>query len=278
MKQKLKLAILDMNAGKPNQGLRCIREISECYTDDLEFDIFDVRQTNEVPDLSYDIYISSGGPGNPLEGNGVWEVLFGQLLDDIWAYNTNPLHLRKKFLFLICHSFQLASHHFRLGNITRRHSTSFGIFPLHKTKEGREEPILEILNDPFYGVDSRDWQLIQPDLEVFSERGAKILVLEQIPDQSDFERAIMMVRFSEEIVGTQFHPEADPVGMKEHLMKPENRKHIVDNFSESKYDDLLLHLEDPDKIAATYQSILPDFLDNAIAKIQISLHDFRSPN
>ncbi len=267
--KKLKLAILDMNAGHPNQGLRCIKEIASHYTNDLEATVYDVRQTDMVPDLSYDIYISSGGPGNPLVGNGVWEVKFGELLDAIWAHNANPLNLRKKYLFLICHSFQLASNHFQLGEITQRRSYSFGIFPLHKTEYGKEEPILETLPNPFYGVDSRDWQLVQPDLEVFQERGARVLVLEKIRDHVAYERAIMMVRFSDEIIGTQFHPEADPKGMKEHLLKQENKEKVITNFGEEKYKSMVEQLDDPFKVAATHQSLLPDFLDNAIAKIQL---------
>ena len=270
--KKLKLAILDMNDGHPNQGLRCIKDIVSYYTEDLDFKIYDVRQTNELPDTSYDIYISSGGPGNPLQGNGIWDVRFGELLDALWAHNANPQNLRKKFMFFICHSFQLAAHHFKLGEITRRKSTSFGIFPLHKTEYGKEEPILELLPNPFYGVDSRDWQLIQPDLQVFQDRGAKILVLEKIRDHVAYERAIMMVRFSEEIVGTQFHPEADPEGMKEHLLKPENKEKVISNFGLEKYQNMIEHLEDRDKVHATHESILPDFLDNAVARIRLTLN------
>ena len=73
---KLRLAILDLNAGLPNQGMRCITQIVSEYKNQLDADIFDVRVTGEVPDLSYDIYISSGGPGNPLEGDGVWDTRF----------------------------------------------------------------------------------------------------------------------------------------------------------------------------------------------------------
>ncbi|MFK7810753.1 MAG: type 1 glutamine amidotransferase [Saprospiraceae bacterium] len=271
MESKLKLAILDMNAGHPNQGLRCIKEISDHYLDHLDYKIFDVRQTGIVPDLSYDIYISSGGPGNPLEGDGVWDVRFCQLLDDLWMHNANPLNLRKKYLFLICHSFQIASAHFRLGEITRRRSTSFGIYPVHKTEYGKEEDILEVLPDPFHVVDSRDWQLVQPDLAVFQRRGARVLVLEKIRDHVAFERAIMMVRFSKEIVGTQFHPEADAKGMKEHFQKEENKQKVIANFGEQKYEDMIEHLEDPDKVEATHSVILPDFLNNAIAKINLTI-------
>ena len=78
VKQPMRIAILDLYDGVANQGMRCIREILNQYSDytniDISWDEFDVRQKNEVPDLSYDIFISSGGPGSPLESIGTeWE-------------------------------------------------------------------------------------------------------------------------------------------------------------------------------------------------------------
>ena len=64
---KIKLAILDMNNDEPNQGLRCIIDIVKMFSKEVDFKVFDVRAKNELPDLSFDIYISSGGPGSPLE-------------------------------------------------------------------------------------------------------------------------------------------------------------------------------------------------------------------
>ena len=61
MEEKLKMAILDMNNGRPNQGMRCIRDITTMYSSAFDIDEFDVRSKNEIPDLSYDVYISSGG-------------------------------------------------------------------------------------------------------------------------------------------------------------------------------------------------------------------------
>ena len=65
----IRIAVLDLYEGKENQGMRCIRELinqwSENINEDVQWDEFDVRQKNELPDLSYDIYISSGGPGSP---------------------------------------------------------------------------------------------------------------------------------------------------------------------------------------------------------------------
>jgi len=262
-KNKIRLALLDMNNGFPNQGMRCLREIVAAYSDVLEYEVFDVRQKNELPNLDFDLYISSGGPGNPLEDIGPWLGNYLQLIDELWVHNLDP-GARKKYVFLICHSFQLVSHHFKLGEITRRKSTSFGVYPIHKTVAGRKDHLLAGLEDMYYAVDSRDYQLVQPRLKVFKEHGASILSLEKIRTNVEYERAIMAVRFSKEFVGTQFHPEADAVGMKSYFLEEENRNKVIVNFGIEKYEDMMNHLDDPDKIFLTHGSILPGFINQAI--------------
>lgn len=264
MEEKLRLAILDMNNNVPNQGMRCIREIVSKYGKQLTWDEFDVRGKNEVPDLNYDLYICSGGPGSPLDG-GEWKDRFFELIDAAWKHNQTSED--KKFFFFICHSFQMACEHFELGEIAARKSTSFGVYPVHKTKAGKSDAIFSGLNDPYFVVDSRDWQLIQPNDAVFEEHGARILSLEKIRTHVEYERAIMAVRFSEEFIGTQFHPEADPVGMKIHFEKQENRDKVIKNFGEAKYNNMMEHLDDPDKIALTHSTILPTFIESSIQKL-----------
>ena len=70
--KKLKVAILDLYEGVTNQGMRCIRTILQDWAtaNELELQVkeYDVRLRNELPDTSYDIYISSGGPGDPARG------------------------------------------------------------------------------------------------------------------------------------------------------------------------------------------------------------------
>lgn len=263
---KLKLAILDLNAGMPNQGMRCITQIVSNYHHILDVDVFDIRVTGELPDMGYDIYISSGGPGNPLEGDGKWNKGFYKLVQDVWEYNKYDGYPKKHFFF-ICHSFQMACHHFELGKITKRKSPSFGVQPVHKTRAGSQDFLFKNLPDPFYVVESRDWQIVQPNLHVFKAHGAEILALEKIRTHVEFERAIMAVRFSDEMVGTQFHPEADPHGMQIHFMKEENRDKVINNYGIAKYDSMMAQLEEEDKIALTYKTILPNFIENAIKRI-----------
>lgn len=269
-KTNIKVAVIDMNNGSPNQGMRGIQEILQHYQEKnqlhLQYTIFDIRQKNEVPDLSYDIYISSGGPGSPFDGeHSKWEQDFFNLLDEIEHFNAkNEI---KKYVFLICHSFQLACRKYGLGTVTQRKSNAFGIFPINLTAQGELESIFNGLPNPFYSVDSRDWQVIQPNLIDFEAKGAKILAIEKERPHVALERCIMAIRFTDQIIGTQFHPEADPIGMKMYLLQEEKKTAIIKNHGEDKYLDMLNSLDDPEHITLTQGVILPNFLDEAIYQL-----------
>jgi homoserine O-succinyltransferase/O-acetyltransferase len=256
-----------------NQGMRCIREILNQYSDqnnlDIIWDEFDVRQKNEVPDLSYDIFISSGGPGSPLESAGSeWEKVYFNWLDQIEKWNNNEAHLQKKYVFFICHSFQLACRHYQVGNLCKRKSTAFGVFPIHLLNDGKNELVFKDMKDPFYAVDSRDYQVIEPRHNQLTSIGATILAIEKERPHILLERAIMSVRFNEYMIGTQFHPEADAIGMSLHLQTEEKKKTVIENYGFEKWESMIRHLNDPDKIMFTYSHILPNFLTIAINNLQ----------
>ena len=97
----LRIAILDLYEGQANQGMRCIRQIvaewAEFHGIQTVLDEFDVRQKNEVPDLSYDAYISSGGPGSPLESEGSeWEKVYFGWLEQVQNWNAGRKETIKK--------------------------------------------------------------------------------------------------------------------------------------------------------------------------------------
>lgn len=261
-----KLAILDLYDGEPNQGMRCIQEIVSRFDRELEWRVFDVRARAQVPDLNYDIYISTGGPGSPLDGDGHWDKKYYAWLDAVWDWNKNPENPRK-YVFFICHSFQMAVHHFGLAQVTRRRSMSFGTFPVHLTRTGRYEPLFQGLDNPFYAADFRHWQVIQPNREQFLKMGATILAIEKDRPHVPLERAIMAIRFSNEMVGVQFHPEADPEGMTDHFQHPERRDIVVDEHGLDKYQEMIDHLNDEDKIPLTHEIILPSFIRRALQSI-----------
>jgi GMP synthase-like glutamine amidotransferase len=262
----VRVAILDMNAGEPNEGMRCIQSLVIDFLQSPgisgNFQIFEVRLHSEIPHIDdFDIFISSGGPGSPTEEGEDWEKLFGRFLDDIW--DTNYGGQSKKYLFLICHSYQLACLHWNLGEVTRRRSTAFGVMPVHKTAEGLSEPLLKGLSDPFYAVDSRDYQLIKPNRQDLQKMGGRIICMEKIRPHVKLERAVMGIRFSEEIFGVQFHPEADSEGMSMYFQQPEKREMIIRHHGKRKYLEMLEHLDDEDKILRTNRTIIPRFLMRA---------------
>ena len=268
--EEIRLALLDMNNNHVNQGMRNIKEISQAFkesaAEEVEIEIFDVRYKNEIPNIEdFDIFISSGGPGNPHREGYEWEQKFADFLDNIWNYNKKSE--QKKFLFLICHSFQLASIHWKLGNICKRKSYSFGVMPIHKTFQGENDFLFENLPEPFYAVDSRAYQFIEPNLETFEELDMKIVGLEKVRPHIHLERAVMAIRFSEEIFGTQFHPEADPEGMMKNLEDEKNREAMIEMYGMEKYLETVDRMDDPDKILLTQSQILPRFLQNATQQI-----------
>src|SRR5687768_4177561 len=104
MRNPVKMAILDMNNNQENLGIASIKRIADRFAI-IDYDVFDVRYRKEVPGMEYDIYISSGGPGDPLEVEGGWEKEYYGLMDRLWQHN--QFSEDKKYVFFVCHSFQM---------------------------------------------------------------------------------------------------------------------------------------------------------------------------
>lgn len=270
--KKIKIAILDLYEGEPNQGMRCLDQIINEWklknNKDVQLDIFDVRNKLEIPDLSYDVFISSGGPGSPIDTEDLeWDKKYMQWIEDVENFNNTFSNYPKKHIFFICHSFQLACRHFKIGEVCKRNSTAFGIFPIHMTDEGANEIVFSGMPEPFYAVDSRSYQVIKPDEARLEELGAKILAIEKDRPKTNFERAIMAVRFNDYFIGTQFHPEADALGMTVHLHTEDRKQTVINNYGEDKWKSMIEQLNDPDKILWTYSHIIPNFLNIAIEEL-----------
>jgi len=268
--KKIKVAILDLYKDAPNQGMRNIHEILDKYASENQLfitkTVIDIRGKQEAPTLDYDIYISSGGPGSPVDLEG-WEDKYIGFVKDLMAHNANSSN--KKHLFLICHSFQVICHHFNLGNVCLRKNESFGTYPVYATDEGIIDSTFKNLPRPFYVVDSRKWQVIEPNDTNLKAMGAQILALEKLRPHVELERAMMAIRFTPEIVGTQFHPEADAEGMIYYLQTEEKKQLVIANHGEEKLENMLAHLNDPDKIMHTQSCIIPQFLNDAIQSLSL---------
>ncbi|HEX5150225.1 MAG TPA: GMP synthase [Parafilimonas sp.] len=269
----IKIAILDLYEGAANQGMRCLQQIVDEWTirnnKIVQLDIFDVRSNLQIPDLSYDVFISSGGPGSPLDTSDLeWDKRYMQWIESVESFNNDYANYPKKHIFFICHSFQLACRYFKIATVCKRNSTAFGTFPVHMTRDGKNEIVFSGMKDPFYAVDSRDFQVIEPNHNRLHEMGAKILAIEkERPHVAHYERAIMAIRFNDYFIGTQFHPEADALGMTVHLHSEERKETVIKNYGEAKWKSMIEHLNDPDKILWTYSHIIPNFLNIAVEEL-----------
>lgn len=269
-KPEIKVAILDLYDGVANEGMRGFREILERYKIqhnlNLSYQVFDVRGKAEVPGLGFDAYISSGGPGSPLDSEGsVWECNYFNLIDQLEDHNLGN-SADKKHVFFVCHSFQLMCRKYDLGEINTRRSPSFGVLPVHIVGNGINEQVFEGLSDPFYTVDSRSWQVINPDEKRLKDLCMELVALEKERPYVDLPRAMMAIRFNPYFFATQFHPEADAHGMSMLLQREDKKADVIEEHGEAKYNEMIERLEDPDKIVHTQHTIIPNFLDEALLK------------
>ena len=113
-------------------------------------------------------------PVTPLSRFEDWDIAWSKWLKSVTRWNENPESPDKKYVFFICHSFQLASRFFNAGIVWPRKSTAFGVFPVHMLEAGKQEPVFDGLRDPFYAVDSRDYQVIQPNHDLLQKVGGRI--------------------------------------------------------------------------------------------------------
>jgi homoserine O-succinyltransferase len=80
----------------------------------------------------------------------------------------------------------------------------------------------------------------------------------------------MAIRFSDEMVGTQFHPEVDPISFLNHLKKQEVKDKVIVTKGKVRFRAMIEHLVDDDKILKTNEALIPDFLENSIRRVKES--------
>lgn len=268
MQSGIRVAILDMNNNTPNKGMGYIIELLQKYTDIAEYQVFDIRYKNEIPDLSFDVYISSGGPGSPLDfGNG-WDRAYFKWIEDVMDHNENNPD-RKKYIFFICHSFQVACIYFKVGEIVERPTMSFGIYPVDKTRFTDHDELMKPLPNPFFVADFRHYQVVLNDSKEFIRKGFRLLATEHKVSQVNGQVALMAIRFSPEVIGTQFHPEADAKGMIEYLTNDERKNTIINKYGVDMYNGMVKQATDPDKIQRTHDLLLPTFLERCIDELML---------
>ena len=90
--------------------------------------------------------------------------------------------------------------------------------------------------------------------------GATIIALEKIRPQLPYERALMGVAFSDAMIGVQFHPEATQERLISYFESDSIKTTVFEDFSEEKWNQIMLALQDDTKIENTSHHFIPNFL------------------
>ena len=101
-------------------------------------------------------------------------------------------------------------------------NASFGVMPVHKTRVS-SWTLVQPLDEPFWVIDSRDYQITSPNTDDNSPNGRSFIVHRKERPLIPLERAVMAIRFNNEIIGTQFHPELTTTGMFMYLSRTEKK-------------------------------------------------------
>jgi homoserine O-succinyltransferase len=257
-----------MNDGHANQAMRCLRSIIDRFVGmvhaknpGLPFFLSHVspRDLGHEPPRDADLYISTGGPGSPFDGDGtVWLQEYYRFLDDL-TQTAAAFPEKAPSLFVICYSFELAVRHFALAKVSPRASTKFGVMPIYTTEPGRRHPLTHAFHDRLFAFEHRNWEVIDVDEKKLLARGGQVLARESRDGHSKG-KAILAFDFGPGIEGVQFHPEADKAGVVSWIRKVEHAEAFQRAYGETTFKAMLRTLENPTRIARTFEWFIPGWM------------------
>jgi len=267
--QTLRLSLVDMNNGVPNEAIRCFRRLYGAFSArvraanpglSVELEHVQPRNLGELPSPDVDLLLSTGGPGSPHDGwDEPWCTGYRQRLDQLLERaarhpDDGPA------AFLVCHSFEIAVQHFGVAAMAPRERLKFAIFPAYLTAEGRRADWLQPLGDRLFVWEHRAWQAVDLDARALREHGGALLARESRPGRSDTGEGLLAFRFGPGLEGTQFHPEADRPGVMAWIERPEHAAALRDAYGKSLYARMMKTLADPTRLARTYALLIPGWL------------------
>lgn len=271
MPQTLRVCLVDMNNGVANQATRCFKTIVESFRGrvkasnpavDIALDHVQPRNLGELPKDDMDLMLSSGGPGSPFDGydDSPWCTGYRKVLDRIAEANQKNPDAAPKAL-LVCHSFELGILHFGVGTMQKRSSLKFGLMPAYTTRVGRDVDFLQPFGDRMFTWEHRNWEAVDLQPKRLEAIGGAVLATEsregQPPDKG---KALLGMKFTHGIWGTQFHPEADKPGVMAWIEKPEHKVAVTDAYGQLLYDRMVKSLSNPDRLAKTFSLLIPGWL------------------
>ncbi|HVK63687.1 MAG TPA: hypothetical protein VM694_04405 [Polyangium sp.] len=264
----LRICLVDMNNGHVNQAMRCLRGIVSTFFDrvrrqnpGLECVLGEVspRDTQNPVPRDYDLYISTGGPGSPYDGDGMpWVTDYSGFLDHV-ADSAIRGGEEQSALFAICYSFEMVVRHFRVAAVVPRTERKFGVMPIYTTPEGQAHPLLRPFGDRLFAFEHRSWEAVDLDEPLLESLGGSLLARESRDGMSKG-RAILGLDVTAGIESVQFHPEADRPGVMNWVSRPEQAAAFKAAYGELTYQAMLRTLDDPRRLARTYALVIPGWM------------------
>ncbi len=271
----LRLCIVDMNNGHVNQAMRCLRGLAATFFERVQrhnpgvfCEVVEAspRDTNTPIPTDCDLYLSSGGPGSPFDGEGEpWTLDFARLLDGV-VESAVQGGAERRALFAICYSFELVVHHYRLADVVPRADRKFGVMPIYTTPVGQQHPLLSPFGDRLFAFEHRNWEAVNLDERRLGSLGGQLLARES-RDGISKGRAILGLQVAPGVEAVQFHPEADRAGVMSWLARPEQAAAFKATYGEVTYHAMLRTLDDRRRLARTYALVIPGWLGRCFNEI-----------
>ncbi|MEZ4302593.1 MAG: hypothetical protein R3B70_47125 [Polyangiaceae bacterium] len=264
----LRLCLVDMNDGHVNQAMRCLRGIAAHFfrrvqeaNPGLDCQLVEVSPRNTEDDIpgDCDLYLSSGGPGSPYDGDGkAWVNRYYRFLDNI-VESAEEGGADQQALFGVCYSFEMIVRHFKVAEVKPRGERKFGVMPVYMTDEGQEHPLLAPFADRLFAFEHRNWEAIDLDTRKLAALGGQLLARES-RDGVSKGRAVLGLDVTSGIECVQFHPEADRAGVVSWVSRPDQAAAFKATYGEVTYAAMLRTLDDPRRLARTYALVIPGWL------------------
>lgn len=264
----LRFGVIDMNAGHQNQAIRCMGVLIDqlaarvqAANPGLRVERVHVspRDKDEPPPDDCDLYLSSGGPGSPYDGDGeAWVDDYSQFLDGV--VDDNHRHGgRGRAALCICYSFEMAVRHFRVAEVAPRSSRKFGVMPVYTTEDGREHPLLAPFGDRLFAFEHRNWEAVGLDHSALAKHRGSLLARES-RDGVSKGQALMAFDFAPGVEGVQFHPEADRPGVMAWVARPDQAEAFKLAYGITTYERMLKTLDNPQRLARTFALLIPGWM------------------
>jgi homoserine O-succinyltransferase len=274
--RELSICLIDMNAGHVNQAMRCFRGIVTAFFDrvremnpGLMCRVAEIspRDTNQAIPRDCDMYIGSGGPGSPYDGDAQpWFDDFTRfsswMVDECRRSDED-----QRSFFAVCYTFELLVRHFEVAEVSTRDSRKFGVMPIYTTPFGQGHPLLAPFRDRLFAFEHRNWEAVNTNERRLAELGGGLLAQESRDGHSKG-RGLLGFDFGPGIEAVQFHPEADRAGVMSWVARPEQAAAFRATYGEETYQAMLRTLDDQNRLARTFALVIPGFLQrrfNALA-------------